>query len=318
MSNLLNKVKDALSGKDSDDSHSGSGSGTGHDSSHHTTSSSHGSGYGFGKSTDDNQGYGFDKSGDGSTSHSAKQGLEARAEGLMGSHGSHGVTGSSDMTGSQGLTGSHGATGTSSGTSGLGGLAAGTSSMAAVESITGGTHPGLRGTNLDALEQQTRGMLGSQGGSHTGTSNLANLQQQARGVLGSSSTQGTSHSSGLGGMAGGLGGLGGAAGASSMLGTQHGAPAGSTGLQGRVEDAAMGKQDYGDKALAGAQRSMGLPQNRAVNEHMTDAARGGFEKATGWVFFLPLTFFLPCVLLWDADANSVWACSKKVPEKFSN
>ncbi|KAF2128549.1 hypothetical protein P153DRAFT_292793, partial [Dothidotthia symphoricarpi CBS 119687] len=47
------------------------------------------------------------------------------------------------------------------------------------------------------------------------------------------------------------------------------------------------KEDYADKALDGAEKKFGgaqgqnTEQNRAVNEKITDGARGMFEKATG-------------------------------------
>ncbi|ORY09780.1 hypothetical protein BCR34DRAFT_443528, partial [Clohesyomyces aquaticus] len=51
-----------------------------------------------------------------------------------------------------------------------------------------------------------------------------------------------------------------------------------------------GNQDYGDKGISAAEKKFGLPENRGVNEKITDGAREQFEKATG----------------------------KNVPDKFSN
>ena len=45
--------------------------------------------------------------------------------------------------------------------------------------------------------------------------------------------------------------------------------------------AAGGKQDYGDKGLASAEKSMGVPQNAKANEMITDKGRDGIEGATG-------------------------------------
>ncbi|KAF2121834.1 hypothetical protein BDV96DRAFT_639918 [Lophiotrema nucula] len=42
-----------------------------------------------------------------------------------------------------------------------------------------------------------------------------------------------------------------------------------------------GQQDYGDKGVDAAEKKFGLPQNRGVNEKVTDGARDYIEKATG-------------------------------------
>lgn len=44
---------------------------------------------------------------------------------------------------------------------------------------------------------------------------------------------------------------------------------------------AGGKEDYGDKGLDAAEKKMGVPQNRGVNEKVTDGARDAYEKQTG-------------------------------------
>lgn len=52
------------------------------------------------------------------------------------------------------------------------------------------------------------------------------------------------------------------------------APAGGAGGAG-------GKEDYGDKGLDAAEKKFGLPQNRGMNEKVTDGARDAYEKQTG-------------------------------------
>ncbi|KAJ7914703.1 hypothetical protein B0H13DRAFT_1711932 [Mycena leptocephala] len=49
----------------------------------------------------------------------------------------------------------------------------------------------------------------------------------------------------------------------------------STGMQ------STGNEDYVDKGLDALERKEGIPDNRATNEKITDAARGAYEKVTG-------------------------------------
>jgi len=41
------------------------------------------------------------------------------------------------------------------------------------------------------------------------------------------------------------------------------------------------KDDYGDKALSMAQKKLGMKENKALNEKITDGLRGLYEKLTG-------------------------------------
>ncbi|KZV77368.1 hypothetical protein PENSPDRAFT_679540 [Peniophora sp. CONT] len=49
----------------------------------------------------------------------------------------------------------------------------------------------------------------------------------------------------------------------------------NTGMQ------STGNEDYGDKGLDAIEKKEGLPENRGLNEKITDGARGAFEKETG-------------------------------------
>ncbi|KAF2433723.1 hypothetical protein EJ08DRAFT_694208 [Tothia fuscella] len=41
------------------------------------------------------------------------------------------------------------------------------------------------------------------------------------------------------------------------------------------------KDDYGDKALSMGQKKLGMKENKALNEKITDTLRGFYEKFTG-------------------------------------
>lgn len=85
------------------------------------------------------------------------------------------------------------------------------------------------------------------------------------------------------------------------------------------------------------EKKEGIPQNRNLNEKVTDGARGLFEKATGFVFLnslshppppvapiYPPLFIAHTSVLYhgdDMDANDetfFGIFSKDVPDKFSN
>ncbi|KAJ6556056.1 hypothetical protein B0H19DRAFT_1151859 [Mycena capillaripes] len=43
----------------------------------------------------------------------------------------------------------------------------------------------------------------------------------------------------------------------------------------------QGSEDYVDKGLDAVEKKEGIPDNRGVNEKITDGARGEFENVTG-------------------------------------
>ncbi|EIM87090.1 uncharacterized protein STEHIDRAFT_156080 [Stereum hirsutum FP-91666 SS1] len=115
--------------------------------------------------------------------------------------------------------------------------------------------------------------------------------------------------------------------------------AGSQGLnQGtQAGNTTNNQEDYADKGLDAFEKKEGIPQNRNLNEKVTDGARGLFEKATGFVFLnslshppppvapiYPPLFIAHTSVLYhgdDMDANDetfFGIFSKDVPDKFSN
>ncbi|VDC05488.1 unnamed protein product [Peniophora sp. CBMAI 1063] len=53
----------------------------------------------------------------------------------------------------------------------------------------------------------------------------------------------------------------------------------NSGSQNQVQS--TGQEDYVDKGLDAFEKKEGLPENRGINEKITDTARNMFEKDTG-------------------------------------
>ncbi|KAI5200683.1 hypothetical protein E4T38_06485 [Aureobasidium subglaciale] len=79
---------------------------------------------------------------------------------------------------------------------------------------------------------------------------------------------------------------------------------------------AAGKEDYLDKGMDALEKKQGQDPNklRSVNEKVSDTARGMFEKATGMLLHLHLTFDRKER---KKDTNTT-NTGKKVPDKVSN
>ncbi|KAI4206409.1 MAG: hypothetical protein LQ346_001118 [Caloplaca aetnensis] len=60
-----------------------------------------------------------------------------------------------------------------------------------------------------------------------------------------------------------------------------GKASGSSSGGGEQKPAAGGQEDYLDKGLAAGEKQFGIPENKGMNEKITDQGRDMFEKQTG-------------------------------------
>ncbi|VDB95859.1 unnamed protein product [Peniophora sp. CBMAI 1063] len=56
---------------------------------------------------------------------------------------------------------------------------------------------------------------------------------------------------------------------------------GEQALNSGSQNQSTGQEDYGDKGLDAIEKKEGIPENRNINEKVTDTARNTFEKDTG-------------------------------------